>query len=157
MMTSSNGNVFRVTGPLWGESTGPGGFPSQRPVTRSFDVFLDLRLNNGWAYTQDAGDLRCHRSHYDVNVMHSQQVWIPFKVETISAKICARTKPESVQCFWPIPGQFWYILRHFSQACHYNPHSSSRFTESWHANHYKKGDILRYRGRPNLSWWHYRS
>ena len=23
-----------------------GGFPSQRPVTRSFDVFLDLRLNN---------------------------------------------------------------------------------------------------------------
>ena len=23
MMTSSNGNIFRVTGPLWGESTGP--------------------------------------------------------------------------------------------------------------------------------------
>ena len=22
MMTSSNGNIFRVTGPLWGESTG---------------------------------------------------------------------------------------------------------------------------------------
>ena len=29
--------------PLWGESTG--GFPSQRPVTRSFDVFFDLRMN----------------------------------------------------------------------------------------------------------------
>ena len=28
MMTSSNGNIFRVTGPLWGESTG-GGFTSQ--------------------------------------------------------------------------------------------------------------------------------
>ena len=46
MMTSSNGNIFRVTGPLCGEFTGPGEFPTQRPVTRSFDVFCDLRLNN---------------------------------------------------------------------------------------------------------------
>ena len=43
MMTSSNGNIFRVTGPLCGEFTGPGEFPTQRPVTRSFDVFFDLR------------------------------------------------------------------------------------------------------------------
>ena len=45
MMTSSNGNIFRITGPLWGEFTYPGEFPAQRPVTRSFDVFFDLRLN----------------------------------------------------------------------------------------------------------------
>ena len=45
MMTSSNGNIFRVTGHLCGEFTGPGEFPAQRPVTRSFDVFFDLRLN----------------------------------------------------------------------------------------------------------------
>ena len=45
MMTSSNGNIFRVTGPLCGEFTGPGEFPTQRPVTWSFDVFFDLRLN----------------------------------------------------------------------------------------------------------------
>ena len=45
MMTSSNGNIFRVTGPLCGEFTGPGEFPTQRPVTRSFDVFFDLRPN----------------------------------------------------------------------------------------------------------------
>ena len=32
-------------GPLCGEFTGPGEFPTQRPVTRSFDVFFDLRLN----------------------------------------------------------------------------------------------------------------
>ena len=43
MMTSSNGNIFHVTGPLWGETTG--GFPSQRPVTWNFDVFFDLCLN----------------------------------------------------------------------------------------------------------------
>ena len=45
MMTSSNGNIFRVTDPLCGKLTGPGEFPTQRPVTRSFDVFFDLRRN----------------------------------------------------------------------------------------------------------------
>ena len=49
MMTSSTGNIFRVTGPLWGETTGqwwPVDSPHkvQRPVTRSFDVFFDLYL-----------------------------------------------------------------------------------------------------------------
>ena len=43
MMASSNGNIFRVTGPLWGEFTGE--FPSQRPVTRSYDVFFYQRPN----------------------------------------------------------------------------------------------------------------
>ena len=42
MMTSSNERIFRVTGPfVWVT----GEFPAQRPVTRSFDVFFDLRLN----------------------------------------------------------------------------------------------------------------
>ena len=41
-MTSSNGNIFRVTDPL---SPVTGEFPSQRPVTRSFDIFFDLRQN----------------------------------------------------------------------------------------------------------------
>ena len=45
MMTSSNGNIFRVTGHLYGKFTGPGEFPAQRPVTQSFDVCFDLRLN----------------------------------------------------------------------------------------------------------------
>ena len=44
MMTSSNGNIFRVTGPLCGEFTGDRCIPPQGPVTRSFDVFFDLRL-----------------------------------------------------------------------------------------------------------------
>ena len=45
MMTSSNGSIFRVTGHLCGEFTGHRWIPAQRPVTRSFDVFFDLRLN----------------------------------------------------------------------------------------------------------------
>ena len=50
MMTSSNGNMFRVTGfcaansPVTaGNSPVTSEFPSHRPVTRSFDVFFDLR------------------------------------------------------------------------------------------------------------------
>ena len=69
MMTSSNRNIFRVTGPLCGEFTGPGEFRGQRPVTLSFDVFFDLRLINGWVNNREAGDLRHHRAHYDVIVM----------------------------------------------------------------------------------------
>ena len=71
MMTSSNGNIFRVTGHLCGEFTGPGEFPAQRPVTRSFDVFIDLRLNKRLSKNGEAGDLRRHRGHYDVNVITS--------------------------------------------------------------------------------------
>ena len=45
--TSPNENIFRVTGHLCGKFTGPGEFPTRRPVTRSFNVFFDLRLNIG--------------------------------------------------------------------------------------------------------------
>ena len=45
MMKLSNGNVFRVTGRLCGNSPATGELPVQRSVSRSFDVFLDLRLN----------------------------------------------------------------------------------------------------------------
>ena len=69
MMTSSNGNIFRVTGPLCGEFTGPGEFPTQRPVTRSFDVFFDLRLNKrlskqpwGWWFETPSWSLWRHRN-----------------------------------------------------------------------------------------------
>ena len=44
-MTSSNWNIFRVTDTLWGEL--PVNSPSQRPVTRSFEVFFDQHLNKG--------------------------------------------------------------------------------------------------------------
>ena len=44
-MTSSNWNIFRVTGHFCGEFTGPGDFPAQRPVTRNVDVSFDLRPN----------------------------------------------------------------------------------------------------------------
>ena len=67
MMTSSNGNIFRVTGPLWGNSPVIGEFPSHRSVTRSFHVFFDLRLNKrlskqswDWLFETPSGSLWRH-------------------------------------------------------------------------------------------------
>ena len=65
MVTSSNGNIFRVTVHLCGEFTFTGEFPAQRPVTRSFDV----RLNEWLSKQCEAGDLRRYRAHHDAIVM----------------------------------------------------------------------------------------
>ena len=62
MMTSSNGNIFRVTGTLCGEFTAHWWVPSQRSVTWS-------NWTNGWGNNWDAGELRRNRAHYDVTVM----------------------------------------------------------------------------------------
>ena len=71
MMTSSNANIFRVTGPLCGEFTGPGEFPTQRPVMRSFDVFFDPPLNKrlskqpwGWWFEAPSWSLWRHCNDY---------------------------------------------------------------------------------------------
>ena len=45
MMTSSSGNISAILAICVVNSPVPGEFPTQRPVTRSFDVFFDLRLN----------------------------------------------------------------------------------------------------------------
>ena len=49
IMTSSNGNNFRLTGPLWGESTGPRWIPLTKASGEEFWCFLcsasDKRLN----------------------------------------------------------------------------------------------------------------
>ena len=44
MMTSSNRNISALLAICTGNSPVTGEFPAQRPVTRSFDVFFDLRL-----------------------------------------------------------------------------------------------------------------
>ena len=52
-----------------GNSPVPDEFPAQRPVTRSFDIFFDLRLDKRWINNREAGDLRRYFAHCDVTVM----------------------------------------------------------------------------------------
>ena len=72
MMTPSNGNIFRVTGPLCREFTGPWWIP----LTKASDaelwcLFLICAWINGWVNNREAVDWRRHHAHYDVNVMYS--------------------------------------------------------------------------------------
>ena len=73
MMTSSNGNIFRVTGRMWGEFTGHRWIPLTKASDAKLCCFLLFSVicasTNGWVNNRDAGDLRRHRAHYHVTVM----------------------------------------------------------------------------------------
>ena len=87
MMTWSNGNISRVTGPLCGYSPVTGEFPAQRPMARGFDVLFDLRLNKRlskqakrrWFYTPSRS--------YDVTAMISrykiQHPYLGFHIDEV--------------------------------------------------------------------------
>ena len=63
MMTSSNGDIFRVTGPLWGEFTG------HRQWRGALMFSLICASTKGRGNYGDPGDLRRHRAYHDVTVM----------------------------------------------------------------------------------------
>ena len=93
MMTSSNGNIFHVTGPLYGEFTGHRWFPPNHPpqppppppphththtlphtpthkghLRGALMFSLICAWINGYVYNRKASDLRSHRTHCDVTV-----------------------------------------------------------------------------------------
>ena len=69
-MTSSNGNIFRVTGHLCGEFIGPLWIPRTKASDAERLMFsLICVWINGWLNNREAGDLRRYRAHYDVIVM----------------------------------------------------------------------------------------
>ena len=71
MMTSSNGNIFRVTGPLRGEITGHRCIPNTKASDAELWCFFICAWINAWVNNREAGDLRRHRAHYGVTVMTS--------------------------------------------------------------------------------------
>ena len=84
MMTSSDKNIFRVTGHLCGEFVGHRWIPTQRPVRRSFDVFFDLRLNErlskqwwGWWFETPSRPLWLHWNDAPLCSPrpHTQEYW----------------------------------------------------------------------------------
>ena len=88
MMTSSNGNIFRVIGPLCGEFTG------HRSVTRSFDVFFDLRPNKwlrkqscGWWFETPSRPLWHHCNDWQVRFLKSSWFYVHF-TRFIWALVC---------------------------------------------------------------------
>ena len=71
MMTSSKGNIFCVTDPLWGEFTGHRWIPLTKASGAElwcFQATPEKTIDDN----RDAGDLRRHRANYDVTVMQCQ-------------------------------------------------------------------------------------
>ena len=75
MMTSSNGNIFRVTGHLCGEFTGDRWIPRTKASdAEPWCFFFICVWINGWVNNHEAGDLRRYRAHYDVIVIPALQM-----------------------------------------------------------------------------------
>ena len=107
MMSSTNGNIFRVTGHLCGGFTGE--FPSQRPVTRNFavcfDLCLDKRLSKqsrGWWFETPSRSLwrNCnaatkHDEAPTVRIFHGMYYILEWKVVcyiNVDQAQCCKTK-----------------------------------------------------------------
>ena len=71
MMTSSNGNLFRFTGPLLGEAVGRWWIPLTKARDAELCFSLMCTWTNGWANSRNGGDLRCHSAHRDVILMRT--------------------------------------------------------------------------------------
>ena len=71
IMTSSNGNIFRVTVHLCGDFTGLWWIPRTKASDAELWCFL-WSATNGWVNTGEAGDLRRYRALYDVIVMNQR-------------------------------------------------------------------------------------
>ena len=69
MMTSSNGNSFRVTALCAGNSPVPGEFSHKGQWRGALMFSLIWAWINGWVNNPEAGDLRRHPTHCDVIVM----------------------------------------------------------------------------------------
>ena len=71
MMTSSNGNSFRVTSHLCGEFTDHRWIPFKGQWSGALMFSLICAWINGWVKNCEAGDLRRHCAHYDVTIIRS--------------------------------------------------------------------------------------
>ena len=89
-----------------GNSPVPGEFPAQRPVTRSFDVFFDLRLNKrlskqscGWWFETPTGSLwrHCNGSKYRPWSIKGAVPWSYFRVSSVC----------HILFNWPLVKPYW--------------------------------------------------
>ena len=70
MMTFSNGSIFCITSPLFGEFTGHRWIPLTKGQWRGPLMFCLICVwINGWVNNREADDLKHHRTHYDFPVM----------------------------------------------------------------------------------------
>ena len=81
MMTSSNENIFRISGPLRGIHRWPLDPHHEGHGGRALMFSLIYAWTNSWVNNRDAGDLKRDRAHHDVSLMPRRLdrtlVWSP--------------------------------------------------------------------------------
>ena len=110
-----------------GNSPVTGEFPSQRPVTRSFDVLICAWIK-AWVNNRQAGDLRRHGAHYHVIVICTR---VTNLVSIVHADIQAHTDTRKTigtallstldaifSCKWLV----WYVILVVDQIPHKPSH-----------------------------------
>ena len=93
MMTSSNGNIFRVTGPLCGEFTGDRWIPITKASDAELWCFFDLRLNKrmskqswGWWLETSRRSLWRHCNGIDLSHQGALNSYLP--ISSTHPKTC---------------------------------------------------------------------
>ena len=164
-MTSSNGNIFRVTGHLCGEFTGPGEFPAQRPVTRSFDVFFDISLSKqsrGWWFETQSRPLwrQCNgktNKHNKLALLHTRpsfhakySQFLIYKIYPTSYLV--RRGPLQLDCCFSLTRKhiFTIIVGVYEVQMSHNENIFTWRTQAWVRNSTSSPIVMRF--RPSNTW-----
>ena len=129
-MTSPNGYIIRVTGPLWGEFTSHQWISLTKPVTRCFEVFFDLRLGKQsrrwWFETPSRSAWRhwnydnCHARRLHLNIYHST-ITLSTRLRLLTASTFAMVVDGcvSLQCFGQqLSSGTWKIVMEWKNIWH---------------------------------------
>ena len=136
MMTSSNGNIFHITGPLCGEFTGHWWIPHTKASDAELWCFLwSSPWINSWVNNGEAGDLRRHLDHYDIIVIKTPKMtillsYLWFSVAVYDLLSRYKTKADLEQ---------WIL-------CKYSSAKSTDVTYKWISNyiHLNLWDVIVY-------------
>ena len=112
-MTSSNRNIFRISGPLCRELPGIHRSPVNSPRRGQWHGALMFPLLcvwiNGWTNTRVAGDLKRHHAHYDVTVKE-HICWLEWDL----ARVCLHNADSVLS---GVLGVIWYKKGPFHYMC----------------------------------------
>ena len=103
-MTSSNGNIFRVTGPLCGEFTG------YRFIRGTLRFSLICASTSGGVYNRDTVDFIFHHAHYDVTAMKNQSHAHGIeKYNVVKIKFCLRREINQIKLRYQYATRYYDI------------------------------------------------
>ena len=100
MMTSSNDNIPRYWSFVRGIHRSPMNSLHKGQWRGALMFSLICAPINGWVNNREAGDLRRHRAHYDVIVMH--QLQLPFEPDNHTGILICDAIMISINSCWPM-------------------------------------------------------